>query len=139
MKLINRHIAKTISWRIVGTVDTMLLSWLITGDMKAGLQIGFADVTTKMLLYYLHERAWFKSSVTDANKRHIYKTITWRIIGTLDTIILSIWIWGDASHSLQIGGAETLTKSVLYYFHEKMWYRIAYGVRKYREAKRKNA
>ena len=138
MKLINRHIAKTISWRIVGTADTMLLSWLITGDMKAGLQIGIADVTTKMLLYYLHERVWFKSSVTDASKRHIYKTITWRIIGTLDTIILSMWIWGDASHSFQIGGAETLTKSVLYYFHEKMWYRIAYGVRKYREAKRNN-
>ena len=139
MKLINRHIAKTISWRIVGTADTMLLSWLITGDMKAGLQIGFADVTTKMLLYYLHERAWFKSSVANANKRHIYKTITWRVIGTLDTIILSMWIWGDTAHSFQIGGAETLTKSVLYYFHERMWYRIAYGVRKYREAKRKNA
>ena len=138
MKLINRHIAKTISWRIVGTVDTMLLSWLITGDMKAGLQIGFADVTTKMWLYYLHERAWFKSSVANANNRHIYKTITWRVIGTLDTIILSMWILGDTAHGFQIGGAETLTKSVLYYFHEKMWYRISYGVRKYREARRKN-
>lgn len=138
MKLINRHIAKTISWRIVGTADTMFLSWLITEDMKAGLQIGFADVTTKMFLYYLHERAWFKSSITDANKRHIFKTITWRIIGTLDTIILSMWIWGDASHSFQIGGAETLTKSVLYYFHEKIWYRLTYGIRKYREARGKN-
>ena len=138
MRLINRHIAKTISWRILGTADTMLLSWLITGDIKAGLQIGVADVTTKMLLYYLHERAWYKLSVEDANKRHIYKTITWRIIGTLDTIILSLWIWGDATHSFQIGGAETLTKSVLYYFHEKMWYRITYGIRKYREVGRNN-
>lgn len=137
MRLINRHIAKTISWRIVGTADTTLLSWLITGDMKAGLQIGFAEVTTKMLWYYLHERAWFKSSVADSNKRHIYKTITWRIIGTLDTIILSMWIWGDAGHSFQIGGAEILTKSGLYYFHEKMWYRIAYGIRKYRQARSK--
>ena len=138
MKLINRHIAKTISWRLVGTADTMLLSWLITGDMKAGFQIGFADVTIKMLLYYLHERAWFKSSVANANKRHIYKTITWRVIGTLDTIILSMWIWGDTTHSFQIGGAETLTKSVLYYFHEKMWYRIAYGIRKIRESRKNN-
>ena len=136
MKLINRHIAKTISWRIIGTADTMLLSWIITGDIEAGLQIGFVDVTTKMLLYYLHERAWFKSSVTNANKRHIYKTITWRVIGTLDTVILSMCIWGNAIHSFQIGGAETATKSILYYIHEKMWYRISYGLKNYREARK---
>ena len=136
MKLINRHIAKTISWRIVGTADTMLLSWFITGDMNAGLQIGVADVTTKMILYYLHERAWFKSSIADSNKRHVIKTITWRIIGTLDTIVLSMWIWGNTAQSFQIGGAETLTKSVLYYLHEKMWYRISYGLNAFRKKKK---
>jgi uncharacterized membrane protein len=138
MKLINRHIAKTISWRIVGTVDTIILSWVITGDLKVGMTIGGVEVVTKMILYFLHERAWFNSSVANANKRHIYKTITWRVIGTLDTIILSMWIWGDTAHSFQIGGAETITKSVLYYFHEKMWHRIAYGVRKYREVRKNN-
>ena len=44
----------------MGTADTMLLSWLITGSFEAGLQIGVADVTTKLVLYYLHERAWFR-------------------------------------------------------------------------------
>lgn len=138
MKLINRHIAKTISWRIIGTVDTILLSWFITGNLTSGLQIGIADVTSKMLLYFLHERAWFKSSVTDSNKRHIYKTITWRLIGTLDTIIVSFWIWGDTIHSFQIGGAETLTKTVLYYVHEKIWYRSTYGLKKQSEPRIKN-
>ena len=136
MKLIKRHIAKTISWRIVGTVDTMLLSWFVTGDINVGLKIGFAEVTTKMLLYYLHERTWFKSSLRDASKRHFYKTITWRFIATFDTIILSILIWGDVSHSFQIGGAETLTKTVLYYLHEKMWYKISYGVKKLRKTRK---
>ena len=132
MTLINRHIAKTISWRVVGTADTMLLSWLITGSIEAGLQIGVADVTTKLVLYYLHERAWFKSSVKNANKRHLLKTITWRVIGTLDTILLSLLIWGDGAQSVQIGGAETLSKSLLYFLHEKMWYRISFGLDKYR-------
>ena len=132
MKLINRHIAKTISWRILGTADTMLLSWLITGSFEAGMQIGVADVTTKLVLYYLHERAWFKSSVKNANRRHLLKTVTWRVIGTLDTILLSFWIWGDGTQSVQIGGAETVSKSVLYFLHEKMWYRIAFGIEKYR-------
>lgn len=126
---ISRHLAKTVSWRIVGTADTMFLSWFITGDVKAGFQIGFADVITKMFLYYLHEHLWFKSSVVNANKRHVYKTVTWRIIGTLNTIILSAWILGDTIFSLQIGVAETFTKTVLYYFHERIWYRTSFGLK----------
>jgi uncharacterized membrane protein len=55
-----RHIAKTITWRIVGTLDTMILGWIVTGDLKLGLAIGGFEVITKMLLYYLHERAWYK-------------------------------------------------------------------------------
>jgi uncharacterized membrane protein len=55
-----RHILKTISWRIIGTIDTMILSWFITGSWKWGLAIGGAEVITKMVLYYLHERAWYK-------------------------------------------------------------------------------
>ena len=57
-----RHIAKTISWRIVGTLDTILLSWLITGNWKIGLTIGGVEVITKMVLYFFHERAWYKLS-----------------------------------------------------------------------------
>jgi len=133
MKLINRHIAKTISWRILGTLDTMFLSWLITGDLKVGMQIGLADVIIKMVLYYLHERAWFKSSIKNPNRRHLLKTVTWRIVGTITTIILSFWILGNSTHSFQIGGAETLTKTILYYFHEKFWYRLSFGLNKYRK------
>jgi uncharacterized membrane protein len=57
-----RHILKTISWRIIGTLDTMILSWIITGDWKVGITIGGVEVVTKMVLYYLHERAWYKFS-----------------------------------------------------------------------------
>jgi len=57
-----RHILKTISWRIVGTLDTMILSWYITGSWKIGLTIGGVEVITKMILYFLHERAWYRYS-----------------------------------------------------------------------------
>ena len=57
-----RHIAKTISWRIIGTLDTMILSWIITGSLKIGMAIGGVEVITKMVLYYFHERAWYKFS-----------------------------------------------------------------------------
>ena len=55
-----RHIAKTVTWRIVGTIDTILLGWLISGDAKVGMTIGGFEVVTKMILYYFHERAWFR-------------------------------------------------------------------------------
>lgn len=55
-----RHLAKTITWRIVGTIDTMVLGWIISGDPMTGVKIGGLEVATKMILYYLHERAWFK-------------------------------------------------------------------------------
>ena len=55
-----RHIAKTISWRIIGTIDTVIISGLITGSWGAGLAIGGVEVISKMVLYFLHERAWYK-------------------------------------------------------------------------------
>jgi uncharacterized membrane protein len=55
-----RHILKTVTWRMVGTIDTILLSWLITGNLETGVKIGGVEVITKMVLYYFHERLWYK-------------------------------------------------------------------------------
>ena len=55
-----RHILKSITWRLVGTIDTVILSWFITGNLQIGLKIGGVEVITKMILYYYHERIWFK-------------------------------------------------------------------------------
>lgn len=57
-----RHIAKTVSWRIIGTIDTVVLSGLITGSWELGLAIGGVEVVTKMVLYFLHERIWYRYS-----------------------------------------------------------------------------
>lgn len=125
-----RHAAKTITWRLIGTIDTILLSWLITGDALLGFQIGLAEVLTKMLLYYLHERLWFKVNLDNVNPnwRHIAKTISWRIVGTIDTMILAWVISGDAMIGVKVGLLEVITKMVLYYLHEKTWYKSNYGL-----------
>jgi uncharacterized membrane protein len=128
VKAKKRHIAKTITWRIIGTLDTLLLSWFISGDMTVGVQIGGLELVTKMILYYFHERAWFHTNITSTNKRHILKTFSWRGIGTLDTILLGWLITGDPFVGLQIGAAEVITKMLLYYGHEKLWYRINFGL-----------
>ena len=130
-----RHIVKTITWRIVGTLDTVVLSWMISGDPLIGLKIGLAEVVTKMLLYYFHERAWFKFSIYNSRKRHIVKTITWRFIGSLDTLILAWFVTGDPLTGLKIGLAEVATKMILYYVHERVWYKLDFGLEKSRRSK----
>lgn len=57
-----RSIAKSVSWRTIGTIDTILISYIITGKPGLALSIGGVEVFTKMALYYLHERTWNKIS-----------------------------------------------------------------------------
>lgn len=129
-----RHIAKAITWRIVGTIDTMLLAWLISGSIEIGMKVGLFEVITKMVFYYLHERVWFKLNLTkdgkilESKKRHVAKTVTWRIFGTIDTMMLSWIISGSPLIGLKIGSSEVLTKMLLYYLHERAWYKINYGL-----------
>ena len=53
-----RSVVKTISWRTLGTVDTIAISYFITGSFAMAASIGSIEVVTKMILYYLHERGW---------------------------------------------------------------------------------
>lgn len=57
-----RSIIKTVSWRTVGTIDTMVISYFITGNWVMAVSIGSIEVITKMILYYFHERAWNKTN-----------------------------------------------------------------------------
>ena len=57
-----RSVVKTISWRTVGTLDTVIISYFITGDLKMAASIGSIELFTKMILYYYHERLWNKIS-----------------------------------------------------------------------------
>ncbi len=53
-----RSIVKSISWRLVGTLDTIFIAWLVTGQVKAAISIGSVELITKMILYFFHERIW---------------------------------------------------------------------------------
>ena len=53
-----RSIVKSISWRIIGTMDTILISYLVTGTLTVAFSIGTVELFTKMILYFFHERLW---------------------------------------------------------------------------------
>ena len=128
MTIHKRHIAKTISWRVVGTLDTIVFAYIFIGDITTSLSLSGYTVVTKMIWYYLHERVWFHSPISNANYRHLIKTFTWRGIGTLDTVLISFLLTGDGNLALYIGGIETITKLILYFSHEKIWYKINFGL-----------
>tara|TARA_B100001093_G_C26071238_1_gene694593 strand:+ start:22 stop:492 length:471 start_codon:yes stop_codon:yes gene_type:complete len=127
-KFSKRHLAKTFSWRFIATSDTVLLSFFFSGNLLGGIKVGFFEIFTKMILYYIHERLWFKSSLRNKTVRHLIKTLSWRAIGTIDTILISLIIFGNIETALKIGFGETITKMILYFLHEKIWYRINFGL-----------
>jgi len=60
MPLIKRHIAKSITYRIVSTLTGFLTIWWISGSIKVGAAFGVAELIYKPIQYYLHERVWYK-------------------------------------------------------------------------------
>ncbi|MBK9327975.1 MAG: DUF2061 domain-containing protein [Sphingobacteriales bacterium] len=142
-------LTKGVTWRIIGTLDTMVLSYIFTGSLGSALKIGFTEVFTKIILFYLHERAWFKikwglvriesqkilseEELSDyehkddiwkeSHLRSVVKGISWRIVGTLDTIIIATIWTGDYTTAFKIGFTEVITKVFLFYLHERIWMR----------------
>ncbi|MDG1334018.1 MAG: DUF2061 domain-containing protein [Crocinitomicaceae bacterium] len=60
-------------------------------------------------------------------KRSLLKTLSWRTIGTIDTIVISYFLTGTLNVALSIGGIELITKMILYFFHERLWNQINWG------------
>ena len=53
-----RSFVKALSWRVIGTLDTLVISYILTGKLALATSIGSIDFVTKMILYFFHERTW---------------------------------------------------------------------------------
>lgn len=154
-----RHVLKAITWRLVGTLDTWLISWIIfnyIGDIElitlninpeisnkaieAASLIAILELISKTILYYFHERIWYKLKWVNIRQkyRHIIKTFSWRLIGAIDTILLVFIVfyflfsstYGAAIVAISMFSIEIITKMILYYLHERIWFVSNYGVMK---------
>jgi uncharacterized membrane protein len=63
-----KSLLKSISWRIVGTIDTIVISYFVTGQLVMAVSIGSVEVVSKILLYYLHERVWENATKEKTNE-----------------------------------------------------------------------
>lgn len=60
-----RSLLKAISWRMLGTLDTMIISWIITGKLVLAISIGTTELITKTLLYYTMNGCGTKSNLAE--------------------------------------------------------------------------
>lgn len=58
-----RSLLKAFTWRVVASLDTLILVWIITGSLEAGATIGIIEIGTKIFIYYGHERLWDRVQV----------------------------------------------------------------------------
>jgi uncharacterized membrane protein len=141
-----RSVLKGASWRILGTLDTMVLSLIYTGQVGKALKIGAVELFTKIFLFYLHERIWmrmkfgteevFENGVLvtrDKHYRSLIKGASWRAIGSLDTFWIAIFVNSDGAHPTEtafyIAATEVITKIALFWFHERLWMKIKWGAK----------
>jgi uncharacterized membrane protein len=126
-----RSFAKAVSWRFVGSMDTFILSWLVTGNAAWAVSIASAEAVTKITLFYLHERAWRLISWGRHDAAHhgraIAKGASWRAVATIDTFLLSWLVTGHIGKAGTIASFETVTKIALFYIHEQIWARVSWG------------
>ncbi len=57
-KIDPRPILKAVTWRVWGSADTLLLAWMITGELSSAGAIAGVEACTKLALYVAHEKAW---------------------------------------------------------------------------------
>jgi uncharacterized membrane protein len=123
-----RAVAKAVSWRAVGTLDTFLWSLVVTHRADSAGAIVSLEVFTKIGLYYLHERVWrLLKWRPDSYVRSLAKSVCWRFVGGLDTALLSLLVTGNAKYAVSIASIEALTKIALYFLHERAWRLVAWG------------
>ncbi|MCX6200162.1 MAG: DUF2061 domain-containing protein [Bacteroidetes bacterium] len=140
----HRSIVKGATWRVIGTLDTIFLSFVFTGKMGKALTIGAIELFTKILLFYLHERMWMRLAFGSEEKiingvlvkeekhyRSLVKGISWRIVGSLDTFWIALFVNRGSVHAAQtafyIAATEVITKVLLYWLHERAWLNVKWG------------
>jgi len=139
-----RSIIKGASWRIIGTCDTIMLSLIFTGKLGKALRIGGIELFTKVALFWLHERIWMRLNFgkkikivnglkieEEQHYRSVIKGISWRIVGSLDTFWIALFVNRDSAHATQtavyIVATEVVTKVSLFWLHERLWMKVKWG------------
>ena len=130
-----RSLVKSFSWRVIAIADTVLIVLLITclsGEcgLEDALAIGLIEFILKFVVYFVHERVWVNIQFSNrfGINRTLYKTISWRVVATVMTFMVAGAVLDPEDNTAYyIAGIEIFTKTLLYYFHERLWLSLPLG------------
>lgn len=133
-----RHIAKTITWRIIATATTFALTLIFFHEdpnaTSKATWVASIETVLKMIIYYYHERIWYKTKLNmKSSYRHLLKTITWRFTASITTFFIAMFIFRDDPNAMEkatgIAIVEIFLKMLFYYLHERAWHTSKFGLK----------
>ena len=132
-----RHIAKTITWRIIATGTTFILTLIFFREDPNATEkaswVALFEASLKMVFYYYHERIWFKVKLKVRSAiRHLLKTVSWRVIASVTTFLVAFIVFREDPTAIQkatgVAIVETFIKMLFYYLHERAWHLSKFGL-----------
>ena len=125
-----RSLAKSLSWRLIATLTTAVLSLLLTGELEHALSIGGLDFVVKLVVFYLHERMWQFLPLLALLYRDAWKLASWKLLAVLMTTVTSFYVTGSLSTAFKIGPSDFTTKLLLYWLFDRAWGLVSWGTEK---------
>jgi len=128
-----RSLVKAIGWRFTAGVVTAATSIYYTGDLAVAASIVGWDLCSKSVTMFIGERIWNnvewgKKDGSDSNQRSIAKAIAWRIFAACNTLFAAVVLTkGKAGVATKIAGSDSIVKTILFYFYERVWTKVSWG------------
>ena len=134
-----RSAVKAIGWRITAGIVTAITSYIFTKSLAAAAAIVGWDLCSKSVTMFIGERIWNKfdwgkeegeggTDGGDSAKRSLAKAIAWRIFAATNTFVgATLLNKGKAGVAGKIAGSDSVVKTVLFFFYERVWAKIAWG------------
>jgi hypothetical protein len=132
-----RSIAKTLTLRILVSFSHLINGFIVSGSWIIGSQILGIAAVANMILHWAHERAWNRAQwnrqpkdnllFLDGQPRTISKSITWRILITINNFMIPFIVTGSWKAAAAFLTIATIINVVLYYAHERVWNKVNWG------------
>lgn len=130
-----RSAVKAVGWRITAGIVTAITSYIFTKSLAMVMAIVGWDLCSKSVTMFLGERLWNKfdwgkdsTKGEDSAKRSVAKALAWRAFAAVNTFIgATVLSKGKAGAAGKIAGADSVFKTILFYFYERIWAAVAWG------------
>ena len=122
---LNRTFLKSTSWRVLATGTTILIAFILTGQLGTALRVGLPDFVVKFAVFYAHERVWLLPSMQAFSL--LWKMVSWKIVAMSLSTTIAFVVTGSFAVALKLGPIDFGIKTLTFYLHEQAWGRISYG------------